>query len=393
MLKVNKAKCTGCSACVSICPLNCITMQSDEYGFLYPTISNKCIGCGKCDNICPLENKKKEESFYKQEAYCLLSKSEKVWKRSSSGGAFTEICKAFGDDNTIIIGAGWNGFKVEHIAIKGINNILPICKSKYIASNMKNNFITIRERLNRGEKVIFCGTPCQVAGLKNMLGKKYENLLLIDLICHGVGSPKVFEDCIKVTEQDLGANIYDYEFRAKRDMYETPYLVRVSTNSKKNKNQYITNDRYMQLFLSQHCLRESCGKNCGYRTSIRQGDLTIADCKGLLEIFPELIGTKYNYSTVVVNSEKGANVLNLMKASVHIKQYDVNLVKKYNPLFYKQTIFSESREHFFNDYSKDSKQAIIKYTTPPLRNNGLSKKLSSLMPTWFRKFFIKLIKR
>ncbi len=268
----NPQLCTGCTACYSACPVHCIEMNVNEEGFLYPIIGDQCIHCGKCEKICPISNPPLQTKTGKQIAVAALTKKHDVWKRSASGGAFSEICKAFGDDKTIVCGAAWDEKNVHHACITGVDNIAPLCKSKYIESSLENVFHELKVYLDMGKKAIFCGTPCQVAGLKAFLNKDYDNLLLIDLICHGVGSPTVFKQCLSQMEKDLSGKILSYQFRSKGAVYDRDHIAAVQMKDQK-KPFYITHDRYLQLFIEQHCLRPSCGKNCMYRNAARQGDI------------------------------------------------------------------------------------------------------------------------
>lgn len=157
MLFFTKEKwmCTGCTACKNVCPINCISMEPDEEGFLYPIASDKCIHCGKCMNSCPVLNK---YSGYKTDVanvFAGVSKNKKVWKDSSSGGAFTSICTAFADEETLICGAAWEGLDVKHVCVIGVNNIAPLRKSKYVASNLCNTFSEIKKHLSNGKKPFF----------------------------------------------------------------------------------------------------------------------------------------------------------------------------------------------------------------------------------------------
>lgn len=358
----NKSDCTGCSACMASCPVHCISMKADEEGFLYPVASDACIRCGKCEQVCPLhQNACESESAkqYTKKAYCALSKDKKIWKRSASGGAFSEICKAFGDEDTIICGAAWDGLKVHHLCVRGVENIAPLCKSKYIESSMENVFLEIKQHLENGKKVIFCGTPCQISGLKSVLGSDYANLLLIDLICHGVGSPRVFDVCMDNISKQLGGKVCSYEFRAKRNAYQMDHLSYVKRED--GKVVYIQRDPYIQLFLSQQCLRLSCGKNCKFRTEQRQGDITIADFKGLIEVFPELIGTKRNYSSIIVNTTKGEGIIPRLMDTMEIRNCNIQDIKKYNPLFYRHTWHSEKRDLFFKEFVESPNLTVEKW--------------------------------
>lgn len=365
MLKFNphKSNCMGCAACYSACPVKCIVMRPDEEGFLYPESSDACIECKLCEKVCPM-NKEKSTSSYHKKAFAAITKDKSIWKRSTSGGAFSEIVRNYADNETLIAGAAWDGFKVHHISVIGFDNIAPLCKSKYISSAIEDTFIEIRNHLRNGKKAIFCGCPCQVDGLKHFLMNDYENLLTIDLICHGQGSPLVFQECMKTLGQELGENVSSYEFRTKRWIIEDEYMSKVVTGKKSH---YLVKDYYQQLFLSQDILRPACGDNCRYRNQNRPGDITIADCRGLTQIFPDLIGHKQNYSTVVVNTPKGGNAVSVLTRTMNLREYSIDDVVKYNPLFDHQTLASKNREQFFSDFFKEPQAAIRKSTIPFIR--------------------------
>lgn len=380
--------CTGCGVCMLECPKKCITMKMNEEGFLYPFKSDQCINCGICTNTCPRINPKNVESNFKKQAYAALSRNTTIWKNSASGGAFTEICKAWNNNKTVFVGAVWKGLKVEH-RIVNYNELYRLNKSKYMASELNTIYIEIEKYLNNGFRVVFSGTPCQVAGLKTFLKREYDNLLLIDLICHGVGSPKVFNDCIRQTEIDLGCTIQSYEFRHKERVFVQDHIQKITNG---NKNKLLENDRYMQLFTKQHCLRKSCGKNCIYRTKNRQGDITIGDFKGLINVFPKLNGTKKNYSTVVINTEKGSRIVNTLKENMILLECTINDIEKYNPLFAKHTYFSEKRDVFFDEYKNNPLDTIKKWTISASEYKRGIKLLFDILPVNIRRI-IRIRKR
>lgn len=357
----NKGKCSGCTACKAICPVSCISMDLDEEGFQYPVSSDACIHCGLCEKVCPIMRPQKTANYDKKEAYALLSKNYSIWRRSTSGGAFSEICNIWGDKNTIVVGAAWDGLRVHHECVYGIDNIEKLCKSKYVYSDPENTFSEIFVYLKEGRKVIFCGTPCQVAGVKSFLRKDYPNFLTIDLICHGVGSPTVFKDAVNVIADQFDCTITEYEFRSKRKVYETDYLQEIISNKGEK---YLIKDQYIQLFLSQLCLRPCCGENCVFRCENRQGDITIADFKGLAEVLPVLRFSKRNFSSLIANSKKGYQVVAGLKKTCLMYQVSINDIKKYNPLFFKQTWFANKRDLFFLDYKDNGINAIKKWTKP-----------------------------
>lgn len=388
-----KGECTGCTACMASCPVQCIHMEKDEEGFFYPVAGNTCIHCNKCEYICPQKKNTvpKGAVSIRQVAYAGVTKDYQVWLRSASGGAFSEICKAWGDSKTFYYGAAWDQFEVHHIRVNS-ESISEICKSKYVASSMDNCFCQLKEDIQSGKKVVFAGTPCQVSGLRRFLGKNYDNLLLVDLICHGVGSPKVLKDCLEIMSEKLGHSIQCYEFRSKRGPYETDYMSKVTFD--KGGVAYLTQDPYMQLFLRQDCLRPSCGKNCKYRSKDRQGDITIADFKGLLTVFPELRGTKLNYSTIVANTIKGAALIEQKLAdTMELHECSLDVIEKYNPLFFHQTDYSEDRDCFFKEFIANEKKAILKHTNPmTITKKSLKRTIFDILPIHFRRVVLNIKK-
>ena len=390
MLKFSKQRenCVGCTACKSVCPVNCIEMIRDTEGFVYPMSSNKCIHCGKCEKICPIINKREITNTEEKRAFAAVSRDEEIWRKSASGDAFSEICKVWCDDETIICGAVWNGLSVQHKCVLGVDNIGQFRKSKYVESELMNCFSEIRCYLEKGVRVLFSGTPCQVSGLRSFLSKDYEKLLLVDIICHGVGSQDVFKWCISGIGEQFHGVVKRYEFRAKREKYEYNHLQRLSIGEKEI---YLRNDQYMQLFLSQTCLRPSCGENCKFRNENRQGDITIADFKGLIEVFPNLLGSLYNYSSIVVNTQKGNGIIDKLKNEMTLKECTIEDIKTFNPLFYRQTEPSKEREKFFKDFESNPSVAIKKWTKPAeIARVTFKRKLFNHMPLFLRKLVLKV---
>jgi coenzyme F420-reducing hydrogenase beta subunit len=358
-----KKDCTGCTACMSICPVNCISMEQDAEGFYYPFADDRCIQCHKCERICPIATGRTESKIeIEQYASAAVTKNKEIWKCSASGGAFSEICYSFGDDETVVFGARFDNLKVVHSYVFGVNNIGAFRKSKYVQSDLGNSLCKAEEFLKAGKKVIFSGTPCQLAGLKSYLGKDYEELLCIDLICHGVGSPEVFNETLQYYGRKYGINIETYSFRNKKIKVGNVKMYVSGHGLENKKTYYVERDVYNDFFLNQLCLRPSCANNCKFRSINRMGDITIADFKNKEWVFPKLMDYR-NYSTIVVNSKKGDFIFKILQNRMKVLPCELDDIKRYNPLFYKYTKDNPLRNDFFKDYTNGVKmeELINKY--------------------------------
>lgn len=201
----NKEDCTGCSACYNICPKKCIKMDADNEGFIYPIVNlEECIHCNKCNKVCPIINPYKKRNKY-QQVYASINPINKIRLKSSSGGVFYAISDLILQQGGIIYGATFdNKWNVIHTKAENKEQLLKLMGSKYIQSNINSTYNNIKEDLKSGYKVLFCGTSCQVSGLNHFLGKEYENLFTVELLCHGVSSYKIWinflKDFIKKTQ-------------------------------------------------------------------------------------------------------------------------------------------------------------------------------------------------
>lgn len=301
-----KSECCGCSACSNICPKNAISMQSDEKGFAYPKISSdKCIECGLCKKVCPITNRHTSE-IYAQHAYALKHKDDKIRKASSSGGAFYEIALKVTNDGGKVYGAAYDeNFVVKHIGVSDKNGLERIMKSKYVQSDMGNNFSEIKNDLENNIPVLFSGTGCQVQALRNFLGKEYDNLLCVDIVCHGVPSPKLFADYLKFMENKYKSKILSVSFRAKEiDGNKQDILIRFENG--KIYSVLSSIDSFYSFFGKNFSLRDSCHK-CPFAAHSRTGDITIGDFWKIEKQYPEFQDNK-GISLLITNSQKGENL-------------------------------------------------------------------------------------
>ena len=223
MIKIKaKEDCCGCYACYNICPKECITMESDNEGFWYPKIDkDKCINCNLCEKVCPIINKP-NSSLYEKKSYAVFNKNEKIRLESSSGGIFSLLAEYVINNHGNVYGAVFDeDFNVKHVKINILQDINLLRGSKYVQSRINDIFKSIKFDLKNNKIVLFTGTPCQIAGLQSFLQKKYDNLILMDIVCHGVPSPLVWQQYINELKQNYKQNIKSIYFRDKSTGWKT----------------------------------------------------------------------------------------------------------------------------------------------------------------------------
>lgn len=342
----NMKDCTGCHACTNICPKKCIFMKDDNEGFLYPIVDyNICIKCKRCVNVCPINNNIK--SYNTPIAYACYNKDENIRLNSSSGGIFSLLAEKMIDRGGVVFGAVFNdNFEVEHKYIETKENIELLRGSKYVQSKIGTSYRQVKDFLESGREVLFSGTPCQIAGLKNYLVKAYSNLLTVDLICHGVPSPYVWQKYIKFRENKAGSEISKITFRNKK-MGWRQYSVSFLFTNNTEYNKIYSNDLYMTAFLKNISLRPSC-YNCRFKTLNRPSDITLADFWGVQNIFPEIDDDK-GASLIFINSQLGEKIYSEILDNIVYKEVDILDAVKYNSAAKKSPLPHINREKFIND--------------------------------------------
>lgn len=298
--------CTGCASCVNICPKDAISMKEDNEGFLFPEIdSNICIQCRKCELHCPiLLEDRPSMNYLEPTTFALWSKIDRTV--SSSGGAFSAFARYCFQNNGIVYGVILDSnMNCRHMRIDTIQDLPLLRGSKYIQSNIGYSFRECQKDLQNGKLVLFTGTPCQIAGLQSFLGKQYDNLITLDLVCHGVPSNKIFKSYINKLQRKYG-EIKQFSFRK---LNGWGYAPSVELPKRKRKLLYGIDNLYMTAFDRSVLCRECCYE-CRYAKLPRVGDCTIADFWGIGKY-----GKKFAHSVskgvslVFVNNAKGANVL------------------------------------------------------------------------------------
>lgn len=273
----DKTKCVGCYACQSICPVNAISMEYDEEGFLYPIINNeKCIDCGKCDNVCHMKTNTQRNSDFLPKYYAGYHRDESELKTVSSGGAFWAFTQHIIRLGGIVFGAVHSSlYDIQHKGMDNIDDAQLIKRSKYLQSHINNTFIEAKEYLQKGKIVLFSGTACQIAGLYSYLGQEYDNLFTCEVVCHGVPSMKAFESYIKSIENKHSSKVISIVYRNKDHGWINNHIEICFENGDKihepsSKN--LLHGTYLRGFM----YRPSCG-TCKYASLPRTSDIVLAD--------------------------------------------------------------------------------------------------------------------
>lgn len=370
-------QCTGCFACVDICPQHCISVEVNEEGFEYPSIDyEKCVNCGLCRKKCPVANKIKDNNI-KPVTMAAIHKDTDVRMQSSSGGVFSAIAKHIIEQNGVVYGAGYDKeFNVVHKCCTTIEDLAELRGSKYVQSNIQGIYSAIKEQLEKGQLVLFVGTPCQIGGVRAYLGKDYERLYTVDFVCHGVPSPLVWKKYVEYRERKAKSKVKKISFRNKETGWKHYSLIFEFENGEKY-SQVLTKDLYMRGYLSHIFLRPSCSE-CSFKQLQRQSDITLADFWGIEKVLPEWNDDK-GVSLAMVHSQKGHELLEGIKEQLDIKDIDFEIAIRENASMLLSTKSNTLRKAFYKDLRKLEMDILIeKYC-----GTGLNAKL--------RRFIAKII--
>lgn len=355
----SKDECYGCTSCEQICPRQCISMVSDDEGFLYPKVDNDaCIGCKRCEKSCP--SLAKLEDCYPIKTYAAINTEENIRSQSSSGGVFTLLAEAVINQGGIVFGARFDElWQVIHAKAEKVEDLSSFRGSKYVQSKMGNCYAEAQEYLKQGRIVMFVGTPCQIAGLHRFLGKPYEKLLTVDFICHGVPSPAVWQWYIDRKSSDIagkslkgrfyywrnsGNFVNDVEFRDKTYGWKQFSMV-IKTKGKTYSEKHF-NDSYMKAFLNNYSLRLSC-YSCKMKYGRSHSDITIADFWNVHKV-TELFDDDKGTSLVLANSSKGLKLFQQLHCKS--KEVDFSDAIQYNRAWSIPYAKNENRDYFFKHY-------------------------------------------
>jgi len=346
---IEKTKCTGCSACASVCPAHSITMVEDKEGFLQPKIdSNTCIGCHKCEKACPILNKEPERAG-ETKAFAAINKDDSVRSKSSSGGVFHALSSYVVEQGGVVFGARFDDhWEVMHDYTETLEGIGPFMGSKYVQSRIGDSYSHAKQFLEEGRWVLFSGTPCQLGGLRAFLGKEYERLIQVDLVCHGVPSPKVWRSYLK---DYVDGEVVSVSFRDKTEGWKGLQNVTISTTDAIISEKQMANSFY-RGFLRNAYLRNSC-YNCQFRVYHRNSDITLADYWGVDKLCPEMFDNK-GTSIVFVHTEKGKKCLAALANTVLLLPQTRENAVRQNSCMDRENPKDIKRKRFFRAFRRTS---------------------------------------
>lgn len=381
-----KKDCCACGACLNVCPKQAISMVEDACGFRYPQLDGQfCVRCGRCKQVCAFQNSKAENSPVS--VFAGVAKDENLRKTSASGGIFAAIAKKALEEGYVVYGAALQpDFSVRHIGIKSVEELPKLQGSKYTQSDIGRTYCEVKNHLDQGGKVLFSGTPCQIDGLYGYLGKDNENLVTIDIICHGVPSNKMFKDYI----ESLGEDVSDFVFRDKSIGWGISGSALI--NGKK-KRIWQSSSSYLYYFTKGWIYRENC-YSCKYTCQHRPADITLGDYWGIEKQHPECLGKDgwdeaKGISVIIANTAKGEALLNNMRCALDLKESTFEKAAAGNGQL-KHPSKAGKKSELIELYASDGWDGVERRFRKSIGWRFYSSQIKSWIPGWIKRLLKRL---
>ena len=374
---VNFEQCCLCNACSRICPVNAIEYNLEYKSFYYPQINiDKCIKCNQCRYVCPaIQDTVRILKNNFPVSYAARTNDCDALFNSTSGGIFFEAAKYVIENSGYVCGAVFDDdFHVKHTVTQDINVIKAMRGSKYAQSATTAAFRKVKELLAEEKPILFCGCPCQIAGLQSYLKTVPEHLILIDFVCHGIPSDKMLQKYIDLQEQTMKSKVVSFMFRNKKFGWHNS-CVNIQFENGKEYVKPIIYDAYMKGFLQNIVLKESC-YTCRYKKLKSGSDITLGDLWGAEIEFPN-IDDNTGLSGVVINTEKGKKLFDCLKIEKYPCTFDQ--IEKYNKNLSEPSKKNERRDAFFSLAEKTCYENAIKKMLQEKHINILKRNLRSLL--------------
>lgn len=364
--KLEKFQCTGCKACGDICPKSAIIFKNDEEGFWYPEIDYvKCVSCGLCEKICPAENgidkktkiNNKMTRYKEPDVLQVYNMDDEVRISSTSGGVYYALAETFLSKGGVIAGCvyneDWSG--AHHVIARDKAGLDKIYGSKYFQSDTEGIFREIENVLDSGEELLFCGSPCQVAGLYNYLKKQYANLYTVDFICRGINSPKAYRAYMEELQKKHHSQLKKVHFKNK-----TQGWINLGTRVEfQNGKVYFRNrhtDPWVNGFINGNLYMRPACASCRFKSLPRIADISFGDFWGIKYSKEDAFK---GVSLVLLNSEKGKKLFGLSKNKLIVKQGDLDTALRGNPAILNAIPMGQKREEFFENIEKEDFSKLV----------------------------------
>lgn len=352
-LVTDKTKCCGCTACAAACPSGCIEMKPDFEGFLYPSVDlSRCVHCDLCRRVCPVTHPAPAGSEPRR-SFVVRAKDMDTVLNSTSGGFFTPLADCFLRDGGVICAASFtDSFEVVHTFLDESDRTEAVYRkvrgSKYVQSAVGDSYRRVRIHLERGKRVCFIGTTCQVAGLKRFLRRDYDGLITVDVVCHGTPSPKLWRKYLDTQSKRYGSPIAQISFRNKTYGYHSGTMKIVFENGKEYYGSARV-DWMLKSFFKEISSRPICYQ-CPFKTLERCSDLTLYDCWHPDQLVPGLRDDDRGYTNVIVQSEKGMQLLEAMRGRMEMHPADTETAVRLDGVMVRRSAKPHpKRDEFYRD--------------------------------------------
>jgi len=359
--------CCGCRTCKTVCKLDAISVVTDKYGFEQMLVdTSKCIECGLCEQVCPVIHVERSSERYSCGAAYALDADIKF--QGSSGGLFGVFARRVLLDGGCVYGAAFDDkLKLKTASANTVEDLIPLYKSKYLLCDTDDKFAEIKSRLDKGEYVLYCSSPCQIAALKLLLKKSYTNLLTVEFVCHGVGSQSLFDKSIEYSEKKLSAKIKRVVFRYKNQKVTSHYYLYECEGETKgfNKQDLYLSFPYYNAYCKQLVCREGC-YNCKYATEERVADITIGDFH-TIEKYDSSIDRFAGVSMFVCNTMKGEAFFHSVKETLFVKPFEWDVLKA-NNRFHSDGNKPKERCDFMESIATEPFNVTVKKYLRPIRD-------------------------
>ena len=396
----DKKDCCGCGACMNACPNSAIQMREDEHGFIYPVIDDAlCVGCEACTKACFYQN---SPAFHTpQEVFAASCKNDETVAKSASGGAFAVLAEHVLRSGGMVYGCALlfedDRLAPRHIRIDRMEDIHLLQGSKYVQSEIGGTYQQAKQDLASGKNVLFTGTPCQIAGLKQYLKREYSNLLTADIICHGVPNKRLFQAFMDFYGKQLGGKITAFSFRdkSKGQGMATRCIYKDSLGHTKESVKNGKMMAYIAFFLKSYTYRINCYR-CPFARQQRVADVTLGDYWGFHEEHPQVhasqgLSNSRGISCILINTEKGKKLWDAFRGQFNSLPSEFEKVARHNDQLKKPSEYSRERETLLQLFGKEGYAGIDRYFKVHFKKDIAKEIITDMAPKGLKRSLKKLI--